>query len=42
MFRAELDNELLKHDIYNTEYQHFLNIFSGILNKLAPAMKKYV
>ena len=26
-FRAELDNEILKHDINNIEYQHFLNIF---------------
>ena len=25
-FRAELDNEKLKHEIYNIEYQHFLNI----------------
>ena len=25
-FGAELDNEILKHDIKNIEYQHFLNI----------------
>ena len=26
-FRTELDNELLKYDLCNIEYQHFLNIF---------------
>ena len=26
IFRTELDNELLTHDICNIEYQHFLNI----------------
>ena len=25
-FRAQLDNEILKHDINNMEYQHFLNL----------------
>ena len=35
-FRAQLDNELLKHDISNMEYQHFLNISMEILNKNAP------
>ena len=35
-FRAELDNEILKHDINSIEYQHFLNIFIDILNKHAP------
>ena len=35
-FRAELDNEVLKHDINNIEYQHFLNIFIEILNKHVP------
>ena len=34
-FRAELDNEILKHGINNIEYQHFLNIFIEILNKHA-------
>ena len=29
-FRAQLDNEILKHDISNMEYQHFLNIFIGL------------
>ena len=41
-FRAELDNEILKHDINNIEYQHFLNIFVEILNKHAPMKIKYL
>ena len=28
------DNEILKHNINNTEYQHFLNIFIEILNRM--------
>ena len=40
-FRAELENEILKHDINNIEYQHFLNIFIEILNKHAPIKIKY-
>ena len=40
-FRAELDNEMSKHDLGNMEYQHFLNIFIEILNKHAPMKKKY-
>ena len=39
-FRTELDNELLKYDLCNIEYQHFLNIFLDILNKHAPIKKK--
>ena len=39
---AELDNEILKHDISNIEYQHFLNIFMEILNKHAPMKVKYL
>ena len=39
-FRTEIDNELLKYDLCNTEYQHFLNIFLDILNKHAPIKKK--
>ena len=35
-FRAELDNEILKHDINNIEYQHFLNVFIEISKKHAP------
>ena len=38
-FRAEFDNELLKYDLCNIEYQHFLNIFLDILNKHAPIKK---
>ena len=34
-FRAELDNEILKHDINSIECQHFLNTFIEILNKHA-------
>ena len=41
-FRAELDNEILKHDINNIEYQHFFNIFIEILNKHAPMKIKYL
>ena len=33
-FRVELDNEMSKHDLDNMEYQHCLNIFINILNKL--------
>ena len=40
-FRAELDNKILKYDINNIEYQHFLNIFIEILNKHAPMKIKY-
>ena len=35
-FRAELDSDILKHDINNVEYQLFYNIFIEILNKRAP------
>ena len=41
-FRAELGNEILKRDINNIEYQHFLNIFIEILNKHAPMKIKYL
>ena len=41
-FRAELDNEILKHDINNIGYQHFLNIFIEILNEYAPMKIKYL
>ena len=41
-FRTELDNKLLKYDLCNIEYQHFLNIFLDILNKHAPIKKKYI
>ena len=34
-FRAELDNEILKHDINNIEYQHFRNIFIEILTSMS-------
>ena len=35
-FRAQLDNEILKQDINNMEYQHFLNIFVEVLNQACP------
>ena len=41
-FRAELDNEMLKHDLGNMEYQHFLNTFIEILNKHGPMKQKYL
>ena len=41
-FRAELDNEILKHDINNIEYQHFLNVFIEILKKHIPMKIKYL
>ena len=41
-FSAELGNEILKHDINNIEYQHFLNIFIEILNKHASMKIKYL
>ena len=40
-FRAQFDSEILKHEISNMEYQHFLNIFIEILNKHAPMKQKY-
>ena len=45
IFSVELDNELLKNDIYNMKYQHFLIIFLDImeiLNKNAQDKKKYI
>ena len=33
---------MLKHDLGNMEYQHFLNIFIEILNKHAPMKQKYL
>ena len=41
-FRAELSNEMLKNDLGNMEYQHFLNIFIEILNKHVPMKQKYL
>ena len=41
-FRAQLDNEILKHNVNNTEYQHFLKIFIEVLNKHAPMKQKYL
>ena len=40
--KTELDNELLKYNLCNIEYQHFLNIFLDVLNKHAPIKKKYI
>ena len=41
-FRAELDNEMLKHHLGNMEYEHFLNIFIEVLNKHAPMKQNYL
>ena len=41
-FRADFDNEILKHDIKNIEYKHFLNNLIEILNKYAPMKVKYL
>ena len=41
-FRSKLDNEILKPDINNMEYQHFLNIFIKILSKPDPIKQKYL
>ena len=41
-FRAQLENEILKRDINNTEYQNFLNIFIEVLNKHAPMKQNYL
>ena len=41
-FRVGLNNEILKHDINNIEYQYFLNVFIEILNKHAPMKTKYL
>ena len=40
LFRLELDNELIKHDINNIEYDHFINIFTETLSKHATLKKK--
>ena len=40
-FRTELENEILKHDINNIEYQHF-TIFIEILNKHASMKIKHL
>ena len=39
-FRALLDNEILKHDINNMEYQHFLNIFIEVFKQACPYKPK--
>ena len=41
-FRAELDNEMLKHDLGNMKYLHLPNIFIDILNKHAPMKQTYL
>ena len=41
-FRVELNNEILKHDINNIEYQYLFNVFIEILNKHAPMKTKYL
>ena len=41
-FRVELDNEILKHDMNNIEYQHFLNIFIENFKQACPVKQKYL
>ena len=38
-FKNELDTDLLNYDLYNIEYQHFLNVFLDIFNKHATNKK---
>ena len=42
LFRSELDYELSKLEVYNLEFEHFLNIFIEILNKHSSTKKKYL
>ena len=39
-FKAESDNEMLKHDINNMEYQYFFDISVEILSKHTPMKQK--
>ena len=41
-FRAEHDNEILKCDLNNMEYQHFLNLFTKVFKKHAHLKKTYL
>ena len=41
-FKAESDNEMLKHDINNMEYQYFFDISVEILSKHTPMKQKYL
>ena len=41
-FKAESDNEMLKHDINNMEYQYFFDISVEILSKQTPMKQKYL
>lgn len=41
-FRVKLDKKIFKHDINNTEYHHFFNIFIIVLNKRVPMKRKYL
>ena len=36
---ADLGNEILKRDLNNMEFQHFLNLFTEILSKPVPMMR---
>ena len=42
LFRSELDYELSKLEVYNLEFEHFLNTFIEILNKHSSIKKKYL
>ena len=41
-FREELENEVLKCDLNNIEYQYFLNFFTEVSTKQVPLKKKYL
>ena len=36
---TDLGNEILKRDLNNMEFQHFLNLFTEILSKPVPMMR---
>ena len=40
--RAQLDSEILRHNINNVDYQYFLSIFIEFLNKHVPMKQKYL
>ena len=41
-FRKKLDNELMKIDVNNIEFQSFDNILLSVLNEYAPTKQKYL
>ena len=41
-FRVELENELLKYDFNNIDYDNFIKTFLIVLDKHVPIKKKYL